>query len=85
MAEEKPIAEVIHFYNKISVAILKIEKGCKIKVGDTVKFKGGDTEFEQEIAEMQLFKEAIEEAKAGQEVGVKVDQNVREGYKVFKA
>jgi hypothetical protein len=83
MAKEKPIAEVIHLFDKISVAILKIAKGAKIKAGDTVRFVSTKEEFEQKIGEIQLDHKAIPEAKAGMEVGVKVDQKVREGTKVY--
>lgn len=85
MADKKPIAEVIHWFDKVSVAILRIEKGAKIKVGDKVVVGDGDKEFEQEIVEMQLNHESIEEAKAGMEIGVKFDQKSREGTKVYPA
>ena len=41
MAKEKPIGKVIHYYDKISVAIVKLDK--KFSVGKTVKFVKGDS------------------------------------------
>ena len=83
MAKEKPVAEVIHIFDKISVAILRIAKGAKIKTGESVRFVSANDEFEQEISEIQLDHKAIPEAKSGMEVGVKVTQKVREGTKVY--
>ncbi|KKR02784.1 MAG: hypothetical protein UT26_C0019G0001, partial [Microgenomates group bacterium GW2011_GWC1_39_12] len=43
MAKEKPIGKVIHFYDKINVAIVKLDK--KLSVGEKVKFVKGDSVF----------------------------------------
>lgn len=81
--EGKLVAEVTHFYDKISVAILKIADGCELKVGDKVHFRGNETDLEESIESMQLFKEPIEVAKAGQEIGIKVSQKLKEGDKAY--
>lgn len=85
MAAEKPIAEVIHWFDKISVAILKISKGAKLKVGDKIRVVAGKNEFEQGIPEIQVDHKPVETASAGMEVGVKFEQKAREGAKVYKA
>lgn len=82
MAEAKPIGKVTHYFDEIGVAIIKAGKA--IAVGDNVAFKGGKTDFIQTISSMQLDHKPIEKAKAGQEFGVKVDQEVRNGVEVFK-
>ena len=82
MAEEKLIGKVTHYFDNISVAVIKLTKGG-IKIGDKVRFKGGDTDFEQEITSMQAEHTNIEKAKKGDDFGVKVDQKVREGYRVY--
>jgi putative protease len=78
---EKKIGTITHFFDKISVGIIKLDD--KLKVGDKVKFQGSKTNFEQEITEMQIEHEKIEEAKKGQEIGVKTNEEVREGDGVF--
>lgn len=78
---EKKIGTITHFFDKISVGIIKLDD--KLKVGDKVKFQGSKTSFEQEITEMQIEHEKIEEAKKGQEVGVKTNEEVKEGDNVF--
>jgi translation elongation factor EF-1alpha len=81
MAEEKKLGEITHYFDHIKVGIVKVES--PIKVGDKIHIKGHTTDFEQEIDEMQLDHKGIEEAKKGQEVGMKVKEHVREGDEVF--
>jgi putative protease len=71
----KKIGTVTHFYTDISVGIIELEEN--LKVGDTVKFEGSTTDFEQEIKSMQYDHKDIEEAKKGREVGVKVEDKVK--------
>ena len=80
---EKPIGKVTHFFSKISVAIVKLDES--LKVGDKIKIQKGEHSFEQTVDSMQIEHDKIEEAKAGQEVGIKVSQTVKEGDLVYKA
>ena len=51
-----------------------------------VQIKGGEeTDFVQTVSSMQIQHEKVEKAKKGDEVGMKVKEKVRKGYKVFKA
>lgn len=81
--EEKPIGEVTHYYGGIGVAIIKFKR--EAKTGEIVHFKGTSTDFTQEIKSMQYDHKDIKSAKKGQEVGIKVDEKVREGDEVFAA
>ena len=58
--------------------------GDSLKVGDTVRIVGGSVAFTQQVASMQKEHEQVNTAKKGDEVGFKVKQKVREGYRVFK-
>ncbi len=82
MPEQKPIGEVIHYYDHIGVAVVKFNR--EVKVGETVNFKGANTDFSQTIGSIQYEHENIKSAKKGQDVGIKVDEKVREGYKVYE-
>ena len=77
----KQVGKVTHFYDKISVAIIKLTDS--LKIGDTVKFSGHDQEFTQEVTSLQVEHENIEKAKKGQEVGLKTDQKVKVNDRVF--
>ena len=76
----KQVGTVIHYYGKIGVAILKLS--APLKVGDRIKFEGHGADFEQEVSSMQVEHKSIEEAKAGDEVGMKTEQAVKEGTEV---
>ncbi len=76
----KVIGKVSHYFDKIGVAAL-VTSGPLV-VGDTVKFSGHDKEFTQTIASMQIDRVAVEKAKKGDDVAVKVDQEVKEGDEV---
>lgn len=78
---DKKIGTITHFFDKIGVGIFKLNGN--LKVGDKVRIQGGTTNFEQEITEIQLEHKSIPEAKKGQEVGVKVNEKVREGDDIF--
>ena len=85
MAEEtegKQIGNVSNYFDHVGVAAVKLEKG--LKVGDKLKFVGGETDFEQPVESMQIQREPVKSAKKGDEVGIKVKEKVRKGYKVFK-
>jgi len=73
----KPIGKVVHFYDKLGVAI--VELGATLKVGDTVKFQRGEQEFEQVVGSLQIEHKDVESAKKGKVVGLKVDEPVKEG------
>lgn len=79
----KKVGSIAHFFDKISVGIIKLED--TLKVGDTIQIKGNATDFEQEVSEMQYDHQNIDSAKKGQEVGIKVTDKVREGDEVFLA
>jgi len=80
---DKKVGQIVHFYDKISVGIVKLSS--PVTQGNTLKFKGNSTDFEQTLTDMQLDHKDIEKAKKGQEVGIKVDAPVKEGDEVFLA
>ncbi len=80
--EGKLIGEITHYFGKISVAIIKITDS--LKVGDEIRIIGGEVDFNQTIESMEVDHKKIEKAKSGESVGLKVQEKVREGYKVYK-
>ncbi len=81
--EKERVGHVIDYFTKIGVAAIGIDSG-EIRVGDTLHFSGHTTDFSQEIESMQIEKEYIESAKAGDSVGIKVKDRVRNGDEVYK-
>lgn len=82
MAEKKEVGKVTHFFSSINVGAIKLS-GI-LKVGDTVSIEGTTTNFQQKIDSMQINKEKVVEAKAGQEIGMKLNERAREGDIVYK-
>ncbi len=79
---EERVGQVIHFYDKISVAVVRLEK--ELAIGDTIHVQGKAADFEQKIESMQVNHQQVFSAKAGDEVAVKTDQKVKEGDIVYK-
>jgi putative protease len=80
--EMKEIGEIVHYYTKIEVAVVKL-KG-ELKVEDKIAIKGLTTDFTQPINSMEIEHEKIQVAKAGQSIGLKVKEKVREGDIIYK-
>lgn len=79
----KLIGAVTHYFDNIGVAVIELTGG--LQAGDTIRIQGGDaTDFEQKVESMQVEHENIEKASKGDGVGLKVNEKVRPGYKVYK-
>ena len=81
MAEEKEIGRVSSYFEKVGVAAIKISDS--LKVGDKVHIQGHTTDFEVEILSMQIERDAIEQAKKGDHIGIKVPEKVRPNDAVY--
>jgi translation elongation factor EF-Tu-like GTPase len=82
MVEEK-IGIVEHFFNKVSVAAIKITDG-ELRIGDTIHIVGSHTDFTQKIDSMEIDRNPVEKVTAGDDVGIKVKDRVREHDVVYK-
>lgn len=82
MAEKKPIGVISNYFDHVGVAAVKLDK--PLKTGDTIEIKGGEVDFEQKVESMQIHHDQVKKAKKGDEIGIKVSEKVRKGYKVFK-
>ena len=82
MDKKDLIGKVVHYYDKIGVAVIKLVK--PLKIGDKVKFKKVDLFFDQTIESMQLEHEQVKSGKRGEEIAVKVDKVAKDGTEVYK-
>jgi translation elongation factor EF-1alpha len=82
MAEEVEIGRVNDYFAKISVA--GIDLTGPLKVGDRIRIKGHTTDLEEVVESIQVEHESVEEAKAGDKIGVKVADRVRGGDHVYR-
>ena len=76
------IGKVTHYFTKIGVCVVELSKD--LKVGDTIHIKGATSDFKQKVDSMQIEHDKLEEAKAGQAIGMKVKEHAREHDKVYK-
>ena len=84
MSEEDiiEVGHIVHFFSKISVAILELT--APLAVGDHILVKGPTTDFEQTVDSMQIEHKNIQKAEAGQSIGLKTTQHVKEKDLVYR-
>ncbi|MFB6088655.1 MAG: hypothetical protein ABEK36_02635 [Candidatus Aenigmatarchaeota archaeon] len=82
MPEKKLIGEITHYFTNIEVGITELSD--KLKVGDKISIEGASTDIQQTVDSMEIEQEKVEEADKGESIGLKVEDRVREGDKVYK-
>jgi selenocysteine-specific translation elongation factor len=79
---EEMIGTVSDFFARPVVAA--IELTAALKLGDKIHIKGHTTDLELGVESMQIDNAPVDEAKAGDSVGVKIHERVRKGDTVYK-
>ncbi len=79
---EIEIGKVSDFFARPVVA--GIELTASLKQGDRIHITGHTTDMEMTIKSMQIDNADVQEAKAGDAVGIKVSDRVRSGDTVYK-
>ncbi len=76
------VGKVTHYYPKSGAASLRlIHRG--LSVGDEIVIEGQTTYLNQKISSIEVEGESIEKGLRGEEIGLKVNERVREGDEVF--
>jgi len=76
------VGKVTRYFKNIGVAIITLTGA--LGVNDTILIEGKTTSFIQPVLSMEINKKQVHDAKAGQIVGLKVSDKVREGDVIFK-
>ena len=76
------VGDISHYFTNISVAVVEVT--APMRLGDPIAIKGMTTNFEQTVGSMQIEGENIEEAKAGDSIGLKVVDRIRKGDVVYR-
>lgn len=79
---EVEIGKVMHYYNRIHVAVLSLTDS--LKIGDKIHIVGHATDFTERVSSMEVEHHSIVWVKPGDNVAVKVDQPVHEHDIVFR-
>jgi selenocysteine-specific translation elongation factor len=79
---EVVIGKVTDFFARPVVA--GIELTANVKMGDNIHIKGHTTDLELAVTSMQINNVNVDQAKAGDNIGIKVSERVRRGDIVYK-
>ncbi len=78
---DKEIGKVTHYFEKVGVAVVELSDG--LSIGDEIHIKGSTTDFVQEVENIQVDHKEIESSKAGDEIGLKVNERVRPNDRIY--
>ncbi len=82
-AMEERIGSVIRFFDKTSVAAVKLDFG-ELSLGDKVRIKGPSTDFIQTVDTMEFDHQPVQKALRGQFTGIKLSQPAKPFDLVYK-
>ena len=81
MAEQE-VGQVDDYFAHVGVAGIALTG--TLEVGDKIHIQGHTTNMELVVESMEINREKVEEAKAGDSIGVRVSDRVRKGDHVYK-
>jgi hypothetical protein len=79
---EVEVGRVIHYYNHLNVAVLRLTDG--LKLGDEIHILGHVTDFNEKVVSMQVNHHPVVWVKPGDEVAIAVNEPVREHDVVYR-
>jgi translation elongation factor EF-1alpha len=80
--QEKEIGHVMDYFTHVGV--VAIELTDELAIGNIVHFFGHTTDFTQKVESIQIEHHNVTRAKAGDKVGIRVNERVRQHDKVYK-
>ncbi|HEY3317142.1 MAG TPA: translation elongation factor-like protein [Coriobacteriia bacterium] len=80
---EQRVGHVTHWYGSLGVAGIHVDEGT-LRVGDRIHILGHTSDIEQQVGSMELDHHHIEEAHAGEDIGIKVGEHVRDHDAVYR-
>ena len=82
MADEVEIGRVVDYFAHVGVA--GIDLTAPLRAGDRIRIRGHTTDFEQVADSIQVEHAVVQEAKAGDKIGIKVPDRCRGGDHVYR-
>jgi len=77
------VGEVTHYFDQIGVAAITLEDD--LAIDDWIALvRDGELLFEQAVTSMQIEHTSITSARAGDAIGLRVSEAVKEGTEVYK-
>jgi len=78
------IGTVTHYFGHLSVAVVKLEPGVTLRVGDNIHVKGHTSDFSQRVESLQIGHASVEEVGTDDDFGLKVAEHAREHDVVYR-
>ena len=78
------IGVVTHYYGHLSVAVVKLDPGTALRVGDTIHIKGHTSDFGQRVESLQIGHAPVQEVRPNDDFGLKVVDHAREHDVVYR-
>lgn len=83
IAMEERIGSVIKFFEKTSIAAVKLDFG-ELCVGDVIRIKGASTDFTQPVEDLEYDHKKVQKALRGQFTGIKLNRPAKPFDLVYK-
>jgi len=78
------IGIVTHYFSHLAVAVLKLDPGARLRVGDNIRIQGHTSDFSQRIDSLQVDHAPVMEVGRQDDFGLKVREHARENDVVYK-
>ena len=78
------IGVVTHYFGHLSVAVVKLEPGITLRVGDNIHIKGHTSDFGQRVDSLQVGHSPVQEVGPDDDFGLKVVDHAREHDVVYR-
>ena len=83
-SSEQRIGVVTHYFSHLSVAVMQLETGATLRVGDVIHVRGHTTDFKQKVESLEVDHAPVAEVGPKDDFGLKVIEHARENDVVFK-
>jgi hypothetical protein len=78
------VGVVTHYFGHLSVAVVKLDPGTTLRVGDNIHVKGHTSDFGQRVDSLQIGHAAVEQVGPDDDFGLKVVDHAREHDVVYR-
>lgn len=78
------IGVVTHYYSHLTVAVVKLDPGTTLRVGDNIHVKGHTSDFAQRVESLQVGHAPVNEVGPNDDFGLKVTEHAREHDIVYR-
>ena len=83
-SSEQRIGVVTHYFSHLSVAVMQLEPGATLRVGELIHIRGHTTDFTQKVESLEVDHAPVAEVGPKDDFGLKVIEHVRDHDVVFK-